>query len=240
MMMFSLTRSDFSDNQIKILNLLFKKEYLQNELQKELKTTAPNLHHHLTRLEKYNLVQKKTLHKIGNAKINSISLNPSSRQHIRKILELKVKNYTLITGFGILGTGYKLPDLVLEILRENYYPISKIVCFTSKDALKKRKEHQKQENLINFNQIIKFPYEDYRNITSEFFQKIEGILSEEMKSSDIIIDLTPLTKLFSFKLLEIANLYNLPCVYLGINEEGNNALLSMSNMRIEISIEPLK
>ncbi|KKM15507.1 hypothetical protein LCGC14_1695410, partial [marine sediment metagenome] len=233
MMIFGLTSDDFSENQIKILDFLFEKEYLQNELQKALKTTAPNLHYHLKKLIKYNLILKETQQQIGNAKINRISLNPSSRQHIRKILELKVKDYTLITGFGILGTGYKLPDLVLKILRENYYPISRIVCFTSKDALKKRKEHQKQEDLVKINRFIKYPYEDYRNITSEFFQCVEGTLSKEMKSSDIIIDLTPLSKLFSFKLLEIANFYRLPCVYLGINKKGNYELYSMSNMKIE-------
>ena len=240
MMIFGLTSNDFSENQIKILNLLFEKEYLQNELQKALKTTGSNLYYHLTRLEEYNLVQKETLHKIGNAKINRISINPSSRQHIRKILGFKVKNYTLITGFGSLGEGYKLPDSVLKKLKEKYYPISRIVCFTSPDALKLRKKNQKQENLVKIDRFIKFLYKEYRNINSEFFQKVEKIVSEEMKSADIIIDLTPISKLFSFKLLAMANKYFLPCVYLGINKEGNNELYSMSNMKIEIEIQPFK
>ncbi|KKL87423.1 hypothetical protein LCGC14_1934860 [marine sediment metagenome] len=238
-MKLGLTSDDFSENQIKILNFLFEREYLQNELQRALETTAPNLHYHLNKLIEYNLILKETQQQMGNAKINKISLNPSSRQLIRKILGLKVKDYTLITGFGILGSGYKLPDLVLKILKENFYPISRIVCFTSKDAIKKRKEHRKQEELVKINRFIKYPYEEYRNIASEFFQRVEGILSEEMKSSDIIIDLTPLSKLYSFRLLEIANIYCLPCVYLGINKEGNYDLLSMSNMKIEIKIQPL-
>ena len=51
-------KKDFSRNQIKILKLLFEREYLQNELQKALNTTAPNLHYHLSRLEGYNLIRK--------------------------------------------------------------------------------------------------------------------------------------------------------------------------------------
>lgn len=239
-MIFGLTSNDFSENQIKILNLLFEKEYLQNELQKALKTTASNLHYHLTRLEEYNLLQKKTLYKIGNAKRNRISINPSSRQHIRKILGFKVKNFTLITGFGYLGEGYKLPDSVLQKLKEKHYPISRIVCFTSPDALKLRKKNQKQENLVKIDLLIKFLYQDYRNIKSEFFQKVEKTISEEMKSADLIIDLTPLSKLFSFKLLELANKYFLPCVYLGMNKDENYELYSMSNMKIDIEIQPFK
>ncbi|MEE9377293.1 MAG: winged helix-turn-helix domain-containing protein [Candidatus Lokiarchaeia archaeon] len=239
-MIFSLSSDDFSENQIQILKLLFDKDYLQQELQNALSTTGSNLHYHLNRLKKYNLIRKEIVQKIGNARINRISLNPSARQYIRKILRFKVKDYTLITGFGTLGTGYKLPDTVFQILREIYYPISRIVCFTSPDAIEKREEHQEQENLRKFDHFIEFPYEDYRNIESEFFQKVENILSVEMKSADIIIDLTPLSKLFSFKLLEMANKYYLPCVYLGINEEGNYELLSMSNMKIEGIIQPFK
>lgn len=239
-MIFGLKTSDFSENQIQILKLLFEKEYLQSELQEALTTTASNLHYHLSRLEGYNLIRKETLYKIGNARTNRISLNPSARQYVRKILGFNIKDYTLITGFGTLKTGYKLPDVVFKILREKHYPISRIVCFTSPDAIEKRKEHQEQENLEKIDHFIEFPYEDYRYIESEFFQKVENILSEEMKSADIIIDLTPLSKLVSFKLLEMANKYYLPCVYLGIDKEGNYELFSMSNMKIEGKIQSFK
>jgi len=51
-------KKDFSKNQIKILKLLFEREYLQNELREALNTTAPNLHYHLAHLERYNLIRK--------------------------------------------------------------------------------------------------------------------------------------------------------------------------------------
>ena len=94
----------------------------------------------------------------------------------------------------------------MKILKEKYYPLSRIVCFTSPDAIEKRIEHQEEENLLKIDHFIQFPYEDYRNLESEFFQEVENILSEEMKSADILIDLTPLSKLFSFKFLEGENL----------------------------------
>jgi len=113
-MIFGLNKNDFSSNQIQILRLLFEKEYLQNELQELLNTTGSNLHYHIKRLEERNLVRKETVQQIGNARINRISINPSARQHIRKIFGYQVKNFTLITGFGKLGTGYNLPEIILS------------------------------------------------------------------------------------------------------------------------------
>ena len=90
-MTFNPVKRNFSKNQIKILKLLLDKDYLQNELQHALNTTASNLHYHLSRLEDYELVRKETIQEIGSAKINKISLNPSAQEDIQKILGYKSK-----------------------------------------------------------------------------------------------------------------------------------------------------
>lgn len=126
-------KKDFSKNQIKILKLLFEREYLQNELQKALNTTAPNLHYHLARLEGFNLIQKETLHKVGNVKINKISLNPSTREYVRKLLGYKTNKTTRSNASGTHKSGYKTPSRMLKKLKNNYYRISIIVfllCLT--------------------------------------------------------------------------------------------------------------
>jgi len=227
-----------SERQKHILELLSEKEYLQNKLQEALSMTAPNLHYHLTRLEATDLIKKETLYEIGNAKTNRISLNPAARQQVRQIIGLEIKYYTLITGLGALKTGYRVPDLVLKILKKYKFSITRIVCFSTPDAKKKREEHQLQEKLQKIDRYIIYPYVEYRYIESEFFQKAEHFLSEEMKDANIIIDLTPLSKLFSFKLLELANKYQLPCMYLGLDKNGRDKLFLMSNMRIEGEIKP--
>ena len=236
-MKISLTKEDFSERQINILNLLFEKEYQQKDLQEALKTTAPNLYYHLNKLEKLDLVKKKTLYKVGNVKINVISLNPASRQQVRKIIGKEVSNYILITGFGVLKTGYRVPDLVYNILIKYHYPISRVICFTTPDAKEKRKEFEDMENLMKVDEFFAYPYEDYRFIESVFFQSIEIKISKEMETANIIVDLTPLSKLFSFKLLELANKYQVPCVYLGMDKGGKDKLYWMSNMKIEGEIE---
>lgn len=236
-MKISLTKEDFSERQTLILNLLFEKEYQQKDLQEALKTTAPNLYYHLNKLEELDLIKKKTLYEVGNVKINEISLNPASRQQVRKIIGKEVSNYVLITGFGVLKTGYRVPDLVYNILNKYHYPISRIICFTTPDAREKRMKFKEEDNLMEINEFFAYPYQDYRFIESEFFQSIEIKISKEMEAANIIIDLTPLSKLFSFKLLELANKYQIPCVYLGMDGEGKDKLYWMSNMKIEGEIE---
>ena len=236
-MKISLAKEDFSERQTHILNLLFEKEYQQKDLQEALKTTAPNLYYHLNKLEELDLIKKKTLYEVGNVKINEISINPASRQQVRKIIGKEVSNYVLITGFGVLKTGYRVPDLVYNILNRYHYPISRIICFTTPDAREKRMEFKDKENLMEINEFFAYPYQDYRFIESEFFQSIEIKISKEMEAANIIIDLTPLSKLFSFKLLELANKYQIPCVYLGMDKKGKDKLYLMSNMKIEGEID---
>jgi len=114
-------KREFSKNQIKILKLLFEKEYLQNELQEALNTTAPNLHYHLSRLEGHNLIQKKTLLEVGSAKINKISLNPSAREYVQKLNGFKNKISIRTFASALQKNVYKLPGGVLKKLKTNYH-----------------------------------------------------------------------------------------------------------------------
>jgi len=120
-------KRDFSTNQIKILKLLLEKEYLQNELQEALKTTAPNLHYHLSRLEEHNLIIKETLHKVGSAKINRISLNPTTRDYVQKLLGLKKKISKRSKGSTGPRNNGKLPNRAFKKLKNNYNRISLII-----------------------------------------------------------------------------------------------------------------
>ena len=232
-MKFNLTSEDFSKRQIHILSLLFEKEYQQKDLQEALETSAPNLHYHLNKLEELDLVRKKTLYEVGNVRINSISLNPAALQQVRKIIGKEVKNFTLITGFGELETGYRVPDLVFKILSKFHYPISRIVCFTTGKAKVRRIEFKEVEKLMDINDFFLFQYQEFRYIDSEFFETVEAKISKEMEEANIIIDVTPLSKLFSFKLLELANKYQIACIYLGMDKLGDDKLYWMSNMKIE-------
>jgi len=125
-MTFNPVKRNFSKNQIKILKLLLDKEYLQNELQHALNTTASNLHYHLSRLEDYELVRKETIQEIGSAKINKISLNPSAKEYVRKIIGYKNKKALRNNGSTPIESSYKPTHRKIK-KNTNYYPISIVI-----------------------------------------------------------------------------------------------------------------
>jgi len=226
-------KTKISERQKLILKSLMEKSYRQNELQELLGITSPGLLYHLNILEKFNLIIKTTIQQIGNAKINEVSINTFQLQRIREILDLKIKNCTLITGFGELGTGYQLPDASSELLKKHHYKINRIVCFTTKKAEAIRNEKVKEEKLVKIHQYYYYDYEEYRNLNSSFFLDLDGIILEEIKEANLLIDITPLSKLYSFEMLKKANKYGLLCFYMGQDEEGKDKLIWMSKVKIE-------
>ncbi len=229
----SLPGEPFTGKQLVILKLLYDRPYRQNELRQMLQITAPGLFYHLEILEKEHLVEKKTVAQIGNAKINEISINPVALQRIRGIIGSKVTHYSLITGFGKLETGYRVPDIAYTLLREAHYPVDRIICFTTPDAKPVRDQHEAEEHLQKVHKFYLFDYLDFRTLRSSYFQQIEGLLQAEMQDADVMIDLTPLSKLYSFKMLEIANKYHLPCFYLGGDGDTQNHLIWLTNVKIQ-------
>jgi DNA-binding PadR family transcriptional regulator len=232
MVMLQIKDQKIADKQTIILRLLYDQPRRQNELQQILEISAPALLYHLSHLEKQQLIKKTTLMQIGNAKVNEISLNPLARQRIRAIIGYEGERCTLITGFGKLDTGYRVPDISCRLLESEGFPINRLVCFSSEDAKAIREEQQSSESLRSVDQYYLFPYQDYRNFESEFFGQVENILQQEMQLADIILDLTPLSKIYSFKILEIANWSHLPCFYLGQDAGENYFLIWMSHLQL--------
>ena len=226
-------KTKISERQKDILKALMDRNFKQNELQELMGISSPGLLYHLNNLEKYKLIKKETIQQIGNAKINEISLNPFQLQRIREILDLKIKNCTLITGFGELETGYRLPDISSNLLKNHHYKVNRIVCFTTKKAEAIREEKFKEENLLKIDRYYQYNYEEYRNLNSHFFLEIDSLILEELKDANLIIDITPLSKLYSFEMLKKANKYGLLCFYVGQDEKGNDLLIWMSNVKIE-------
>ncbi len=85
------------------------------------------------RLEGNKLIQRETLYKVGSAKINKISLNPSSREYVQKLFRFRKKLPTPTNISAILKKDYKHPTKRLEKPKANHFKISLIifaVCFT--------------------------------------------------------------------------------------------------------------
>jgi hypothetical protein len=232
----------FSDLQLEILKLLFEKPYKQNELQSVLQNklkkpiSAQNLSYHLGILDREQLIEKRIIAQIGNARINEILLNTGQLQYIRKLLKIEIQNFTLVTGFGRIEKGYLLPDICVSTLKKMNYMITRVICFTTPDSRQIREKMAGSEQLIPIDQYFDhYDFDrDLNSLDSRFYQEeLDQILRTELKSANLILDLTPLSKLFSFKMLELANRYQLPCFFLGKNGSQEHAIIWMSGMKLE-------
>ncbi|MHA1799814.1 MAG: hypothetical protein ACTSVY_15300 [Candidatus Helarchaeota archaeon] len=156
---------------------------------------------------------------------------------IRKILGLEKKGNLLITGFGEFKEGYdeiyKIPDRAFKLLTKQNIKIAKIYCFTTPKARKTREDYamkEDSENLVEIDKFFdKYIYTDYRNEDSGFVEEIINILKEEIGNFDIYLDLTPLTKLYTIKILEISEKYNIPSFYLGEKESKSYIFWKIKN-----------
>jgi hypothetical protein len=160
---------------------------------------------------------------VGNVSLNRISINANSVQNVRKILDLKKKNFTLISGFGKdseLGQPYTIPATAKLLLEEEHYNIQRIIAFVTPESnIKKAKE------ILKIDRFIEKQIQDYRNPDSDLMNKLESIIQEEQKDAEIILDLTPLTKLLTIKFLEFSYNYGIPSFYLGKKKSGENSII---------------
>lgn len=217
------TTRKFPDNQRRILELLLQKPYQQKHLAEALAISGAGLLYHLNFLENARLIQKKTLMEVGNVSVNEISIDPSAFQRARQIIGRKTGKYTLITGFGKtseLGDSYTIPMTTHRLLSEQGYIIDRVVAFITHDS-----DLAKAKQLLNIDRELPAIIDDYRNIDSEMMRRLESVIQEEQREQDVILDVTPLTKLFTMRLLEISNKYHIPSTYLGKNAKKENVLL---------------
>jgi DNA-binding MarR family transcriptional regulator len=228
-----MIKTDFGPRQQEIIQLLLSKPYIQKDLQHVLGISSPGLLYHLNKLEVLKFIRKKTIRKVGNAKINEISLEPLQLQNIRTIFNIETPSCTLLTGFGELATGYRIPDEAYALLQNKHYKIDHVVCITTKKGKKIRKSKQAAENLIEITRYYAdYEYNDFRNLKSRLFSELDEILRKELVKSNLVIDITPLSKLFSFELLKRANEYQLACYYLGKDEDGEDSLIWMTDVQL--------
>lgn len=229
-----MKRKDFHEKQLQILHLLLEKPYLQKDLQTKLNISSPGLLYHLKILENEKFIQKREVDKFGNAKINEVRIDPIQMQNIRRMFGLKSKKWTLITGFGELGTGYRIPDEAFKLLQNKEYRLDEVACITTKNGKSIRDEKVQEENLIQIDRYYAdFEYNDFRNLKSDFFLNIDEILRKELQNSNVVLDITPLSKLYSFEMLKRANKYKLACYYLGKNDDGQDSIIWMTDVKIE-------
>jgi hypothetical protein len=204
----------------------------QKQLCSVLNISRSALSRHIAHLQlDKSLIQRTIVETIGNAKLVEISLNPNRFQELRKLLGRPSNCFTLISGIGLYQPPAVPPPstanftsppisheeaviMYNELVAEKYL-IDNIIIFGSPQSNFAATKNLLPNHLQSHIRFLQYPFEDYQNPESRLFKTdLEMIIQEELKKTDLIFDLTPLTKLWTIKLLDYAKDYKIPACYL--------------------------
>ena len=206
-----------------LLKLLLEGPQLQKTLPQKLKVRRPTIKYHVDRLESEGLIKKTMIAEAGSIKVVQLEINQLALSQIRKKLNVLVNKNTLISGFTFDPRiqdrdTLKVPDIARQLLEAHEVVIDKLVCFTTELAM----EERQKSNLPPIDRYISYPFTAYQN--PSFSQIAERELAQEILGANVIIDITPLTKIYSITLLNIAHLYKLPVIYIA-REDSTSKLI---------------
>ncbi|TFF87649.1 MAG: hypothetical protein EU549_04355 [Promethearchaeota archaeon] len=74
-------------------------------------------------------------------------------------------------------------------------------------------------------EIHSHDYKLYRSYKTDAFEDLKATILAEIQEFRVILDITPLSKLYSFKLQEYSEKYNIPSFYIGKDKDDNNHLI---------------
>jgi len=205
------------------LLILIEGPQLQKELPKKLHVKRPTVKYHVDRLEQEGLIKKELIAEAGTIKIIQLKINNLALPVIRKKLNLSVNKITLISGFTFDPKvqdyeTLKLPDITRQLLKAHGSEIDKLVCFTTQRAM----EERERVKLPQIDRYIPYPFNVYQNPL--FSQIAEKELANEILYADVIIDVTPLTKIFTITMLKLAHRYQLPVVYIARHQSSSHLI----------------
>ncbi|MHA1265519.1 MAG: ArsR/SmtB family transcription factor [Candidatus Helarchaeota archaeon] len=203
----------------KLLTLLLKGPQLQKDLPQLLNVKRPTVKYHVDRLEQAGLIRKKLVAKAGPIKVVEIELVKLALPQIRAILHLPITKRTLISGFTYDPRiqdkdTLTLPDISRRLLEQEGTNIDKLICFTTPLAMRERKK----ANLPPIDRYITYPFKTYQDPT--FAQIIKKELANELLTAEIIIDITPLTKIYTITMQHLAHQFKFPIIYVARDDHS--------------------
>lgn len=192
-----------------IKKLLTKEKASISYLASVLKMPRSSLNHHLFMLEKIGAIRR---YREGREVINRV--NPKLVQKFRN--EFSIEKPKLLIG-GYTYDPAKQDEKTFEVLqraieilkKEKGIEIKKSIAFATPLAAEKIKETNYKEG----DEVIKFDFEVYQERPDIIESNLREIIEKNISSYEILIDLTPLTKIFSIVSLSLAKEYGLKPFY---------------------------
>jgi len=140
-------------------------------------------------------------------------------ERLRKILGVKAPN-CFISGYT--WNPMKPSDLNplktffdgLTKLESEGFKISKVICFTTPEASAKLREVADKIGVQRLpDKEVKHPFSFYQTSYEDLKFEVKRVVDSEIYDYTIILDVTPLTKLFSDCIAWISEKYGLPRIY---------------------------
>jgi len=199
-----------------LLNCLKKGDYvpladLTSEVEKVVKYRASAaLSQNATLLERKGVLERRV-----EGRRVFVKIKPEYVQAIRITLGYKAP-YCLISGYtwnpqrpDDLEPLKNYVDAIDKLAREGI-KVEYIVCFTTPEAQEKRRKHEVKPEP---DEEIALPFSVYQSDYLKLKREIISIINRLIYQYEPILDITPLTKLYSDILAEISEKYHLKRIY---------------------------
>lgn len=193
----------------KILKTILKsREISVAEIQRKTSIPRSSLVHHLGILARKEIVLQE---KRGKELTNKI--NPLYIQNLRAIFRIKAPKM-LISGYTYNPDTKDIKTLqvlqrALEFLKKENIEIKRTISFTIPEA----KERIRETDFVKGDVEITLDFKDYQNFPEKIEKEMEKVIIKNLSGYEIIVDLTPLTKLYSIIGLSLARKYGLKAFY---------------------------
>jgi DNA-binding transcriptional ArsR family regulator len=177
-------------------------------LQQKTGIPRSSLNHHLVMLRRKNFVIQE---KAGREVLNR--LNPKYIQRFRRDFgvgapKLLISGYT----FDPIKKDIKTLEILeraTEFLKRDGIRVEKSIAFTTPLAKEKIRETQYQRG----DEEVAMEIEIYQNELEKIEKSMRKVIEKNLSENEIIVDLTPLTKLFTIAGLSLAKEYGLKAIY---------------------------
>lgn len=144
-----------------------------------------------------------------------VEVVPEHAQRLRRVLGVGAK-LCLVSGYTF--NPDRPDDLTplrnyvdaLEKLRAEGIYIDRVVCFTVPVAKDLRVKHGVKPDP---DREVVADFEVYRSGYNELKRLVYSVVEEEVKNFNLILDVTPLTKLFTDVLAEVSERFDIPRIY---------------------------
>ncbi len=198
-----------NERKLKILKSLLERGFVSvAELQRVTGIPRSSLNHHLYILTRDGYIRQKR-----KGKELLCSVEPIYIQRLRVKLGMNAPK-ALISGYTFHPNNpdtrtLRVVERAVNLLKKEGVNIDRTIAFTTPLARGKIRE----EGVMHGDEEIEFEIEVYQNDINKIKKRMKKVIEKNLLNYELIVDLTPLTKLYTIVALSFAKEYGVKAIY---------------------------